>query len=105
MCGRDRLEIRRPLYPLGGTASIRFNGRPVRGDLRAIQHDLSEVRAAYRVSALCSRERPGIAVRWVRGLADGYGHVNYRSGSFTIKDGVLVNTSAEDSSEESFWYR
>jgi hypothetical protein len=104
-CGHDHLEFSRPLYPLGGLSSIRVNGRPIRGNLGQSAQELSEVRAAYRVSVLCSHDKTTMTLRWVRGLADGPGHAAYRAGALTIKGGTLISSTAEDANAEAFWYR
>ena len=104
-CGRQNLEFRRPIYPLGGFASVLVNGRPLRGPLGASISELSDVRAAYRISVLCSHDKQTMTLRWVRGLADGPGHAGYRAGALTIVGGALVGSTAEDANAETFWYR
>lgn len=102
-CGRNRLEIERPMRPLDSRPVIRLNGRAPRGDLAPLAAEFAEVGAAYRMSFDCSRNDT-VQLRWVRGLAGPSG-VRYRVGSAEFAGGALVRSTAEDATEEAFWYR
>ena len=104
-CGKDRLVVTRPLYPLGGKASLHINGQPVRGDLVKVENELSNVRAAYRISIECGQGGGPIYLRWVRGQSDGNGNISYRSGQVTVASGALTESVSEDSNAETFWFR
>ena len=104
-CGRQRLEVRRPIRPLDSGARLRFNGRMARGDVSALEADLGEAGAAYRLSFGCSRNGDTTYLRWVSGLAGQDGQVRYRAGSAEFRDGVLIRRHAEDAGEAAFWYR
>ena len=104
-CGRDALQLVRQMRPLHGPITIRLNGRVPRGDVSALSRELGEIRAAYRYAFRCAPEGGGISLQWVRGLADGRGHVNFRSGGARFDGGRLTSWGAEDSNEEAFWYR
>jgi hypothetical protein len=104
-CGRNNLEFNRPLYPLGGLPSLKANGRPVRGNLDPVIRELGDVRAAYRISVLCSHDKKTMTLRWVRGLADGPGHAAFRSGALTIKEATLIGSTAEEANAETFWFK
>jgi hypothetical protein len=104
-CGRQRLEVARPLYPLGSPARITINGRPVRGDVQTLQGELGELRAAYRMSVLCGADGRTMELRWIRGLADGQGQVRYRGGSAMFAGGALLEARSEDAGADAFWYR
>lgn len=102
-CGRNRLEIERPMRPLDRRPVIRLNGRAPRGDLAPLAAEFAEVGAAYRMSFSCS-QNDTVQLRWVKGLAGPSG-VRYRAGSAEFAGGALVHSSAEDTTEETFWYR
>lgn len=102
-CGRNRLEIERPMRPLDQPAAIRLNGRTPRGDLAPLAAEFAGVGAAYRMSFTCSRNDT-VQLRWVRGLSGPSG-VRYRAGSATFEGGALTRSTAEDATEETFWYR
>ena len=104
-CGKSELKIERSIRPLGLLPRILMNGKLIRGDSHQVERELSEIRAAYRFSFLCSQVGNDIQLRWVRGVADGGGNVSFRSGSASIRDGVMVSSTFEEASEESFWYR
>ncbi len=103
-CGRQRLEIRRPMRPLQTGSEVRLNGRAARGEVRPLELELGEVGAAYRLSFVCSRQG-AMLLGWVQGLAGEGGEVRYRSGSAEFRDGALVNSRAEEANAETFWYR
>lgn len=103
-CGRQSLDISRPMRPLDRRPQILLNGRAPRGDLQPLQVELSQGRAAYRLSFLCAPDE-GLQLRWVSGEADVQGQVRYRAGSATFRDGALIQVQAEDANEETFWYR
>ncbi|MGQ2991869.1 MAG: hypothetical protein ACT6RD_06335 [Brevundimonas sp.] len=102
-CGRNRLEIERPMRPLDQPAAIRLNGRAPRGDLAPLAAEFAEVGAAYRLSFSCS-QNDTVQLRWVRGLS-GRSGVRYRAGSAEFAGGALIRSTAEDTTEETFWYR
>ena len=104
-CGSERLEIGQPIYPAGQAPEIRINGQRARGDVRLLQQEVGERRAAYRFSLLCPQQGDRMHLRWVRGLADQHGHVAYRSGAATFQGGELISSHAEESNAETFWYR
>ena len=103
-CGRQRLEIRRPMRPLQSSAEVMLNGRAPQGDLRSLRQELSQVGAAYRMSFTCSQNE-AMQLRWVRGQLEPNGHVRYRAGSATFNEGSLQQSSAEEATAEAFWYR
>ena len=103
-CGRDELQILRPLYPLGNRPTLLINRQPAGGNLSDLIADLSEVRAAYRFSFLCSQSRTAMQLRWVRGLAY-QGRVTYRAGSANFRDGALTSSRSHEVNESTFWYR
>jgi hypothetical protein len=104
-CGRDELEVIRAVRPSGESTSIRFNGLPVRGEVGALAGDLSEARASYRFSFLCSKQGGIVFLRWVRGLADTRGEVAYRSGAASFRGGELIEARSESATQEAFWFR
>lgn len=104
-CGRDTLAVTRPLRPLQSRAEVLLNGRRPGGDLRALEDELSDNVAAYRMSFTCDRDDASIQMRWVSGQAGPSGQVRYRAGSAVFQDGSLVRSQAEDAMEEAFWYR
>ena len=91
------------MRPLDQPAAIRLNGRAPRGDLAPLAAEFAEVGAAYRLSFTCS-QNGAMQVRWVRGLSGPSG-VRYRAGSAEFSGGALVRSTAEDATEETFWYR
>lgn len=102
-CGRNRLEIERPMRPLDSRPVIRLNGRAPRGDLAPLAAEFAEVGAAYRLSFTCS-QNDTVQLRWVRGLS-GRSGVRYRAGSAEFAGGALLRSTADDANEETFWYR
>lgn len=82
-----------------------INGRTVPGDVSALEAELSEVRAAYRMSFHCSQNGETMQLRWVSGLSGQYGQVRYRAGSAEFTQGTLVRSGSEEANEETFWYR
>ncbi len=104
-CGRQRLEISRSMRPLETPPRVTINGRPARGDLQALQRDLGEVRAAYRMSFRCAAGLETLQLIWVSGLADEQDQVRYRAGSAMFQGGALLESRSEDATEETFWYR
>jgi len=104
-CGRQRLEITRSMRPLDTPLRVIINGRPVRGDLQALQQDLGEMRAAYRMSFKCGADSETLQLIWFRGLADEQDQVRYRAGSAMFQGGALLESRSEEATEESFWYR
>lgn len=103
-CGRQRLEVRRPMRPLESEPQVLLNGRTPRGDLRPLQQELGQVGAAYRMSFTCSRDG-AVQMRWVSGQMGPHGQVRYRAGSTIFREGALVRSRAEQATEETFWYR
>lgn len=103
-CGRQSLEVRRPMRPLQSSPEVLLNGRTPRGDLRPLEADLGQVGAAYRMSFTCS-QNDAIQLRWVSGQTGPHGHVRYRAGSAIFHDRSLVQSGAEEATEETFWYR
>jgi hypothetical protein len=104
-CGRQRLEMTRSMRPLETPPRVTINGRPVRGDVQALQQDLGEVRAAYRMSFRCGGDQDTLELIWFRGLADEHGQVHYRAGSAMFQGGALLESRSEEATEASFWYR
>ncbi|KPF75799.1 hypothetical protein IP78_13385 [Brevundimonas sp. AAP58] len=104
-CGDDRLELRRPRWPLPSSAVVRLNRRTPEGDLGLLERELSEPAAAYRFSVLCTPNNETLELRWVRGLADQQGQVAFRSGSAEFRDGTLIAVRSEEADSEAFWYR
>lgn len=104
-CGRQRLEVRRPMRPLQTGARVMLNGRAARGDLGALELELSEVGAAYRMSFHCSQDGETMQLRWVSGMVGERGQVRYRAGSAVFRQGALVRSGSEEANEETFWYR
>ncbi len=103
-CGRQRLEVSRPIRPLDRGARVRLNGRTVRGDVSALEAELGEARAAYRLSFLCAPLNATMQLMWVSGLAGQDGQVRYRAGSAEFRAGALIRSGAEEATEEAFWY-
>ena len=103
-CGRERLEVRRPMRPLQNRSEVLLNGHPPRGDLRRLEADLGEVAAVYRMSFTCSQD-DAIQLRWVSGQSGSQGQVRYRAGSAIFDGESLVRSEAEEATEETFWYR
>lgn len=103
-CGRQSLEIRRPMRPLQRGPQVLLNRRIPQGDLRPLEQELGQVGAAYRMSFSCSRN-DAVQLRWVSGYSGPDGHVRYRAGSAIFHDGSLTQSGAEDATEETFWYR
>lgn len=105
-CGNTKLELRRPMRPLGSRVIILINGGPTRGNTEPLEEEFGQVGAAYRFSFACSPQQPGaVDLHWVRGLVQERGRVAYRSGVAAFRDGALVHFSAGESSEDNFWYR
>jgi hypothetical protein len=104
-CGDDRLELRRPRWPLPSDPEVMLNGRTPEGDLGLLEQELGEPAAAYRFSVLCAPNDESLELRWVRGLADQQGQVAFRSGSAVFRDGALVAVRSEEAGAEAFWYR
>lgn len=103
-CGRQILEVRRPIRPLQSGPEVLLNGRTPRGDLRPLELELSRVGAAYRMSFTCS-QNDAMQLRWVSGRAGPNGSVRYRAGSAIFQDGSLVQSGAGEATEETFWFR
>lgn len=103
-CGRQGLEIRRPMRPLQSPPQVLLNGRAPQGDVRPLEAELGRVDAAYRMSFTCSRNE-AMQLRWVSGQTGPDGQVRYRAGSAVFHDGSLVRSAAEEATEEAFWYR
>lgn len=103
-CGRQRLEVRRPMRPPQSRPEVLLNGRAPRGDTRPLEQELSLVGAAYRISFTCS-QNDAMQLRWVSGYAGPNGNLRYRAGSATFHDGSLVQSGAEEATEETFWFR
>lgn len=104
-CGRRRLEVRRSMRPLERGSRVLINGRTVPGDVSSLEAELSEVRAAYRMSFRCSQNGETMQLNWVSGLAGQDGQVSYRVGSAEFSRGTLVRSGSEEANEETFWYR
>lgn len=92
-----------PVRPLEARPQVLINGRPARGNLRPLEADLSQAGAVYRMSFTCSQNQT-LQLRWVSGLAEG-GQIGYRAGSATFHEGGLVESTAADATQETFWYR
>jgi hypothetical protein len=103
-CGNQTVEVRQPVYPLGGRASLWVNGLPVHRNLGEAQQDLSDVRSAYRITVQCSRESRNIEVRWVRGRRDSHDHVSYRAGRITLSGSTVISFASENSNADTFWF-
>jgi hypothetical protein len=69
-CGRNRLEIRRPMRPLQRNPEVLLNGRTPQGDPGSLEAELGHVGAAYRLSFTCS-QNGAVQLRWVSGLGSG----------------------------------
>ncbi|WP_295195269.1 hypothetical protein [Brevundimonas nasdae] len=104
-CGRQRLEIRRPMRPHESSPQVLLNGHRPRGDVASLEAELGEVGAAYRMSFLCSPDGETIKFRWVSGLVQNGGQVDYRAGSAEFHLGAMARSSSGESNEETFWYR
>lgn len=104
-CGRQRLEVRRPMRPLQTGSRVLLNGRTARGDVSPLELELGEVGAAYRMSFRCSQDGETMQLSWVSGLAGERGQVRYRAGSAEFRQGALVRSLSEEATEETFWYR
>lgn len=104
-CGRQRLEVRKPMRPSQTGSRVLLNGRAAQGDVGPLELDLSEVGAAYRMSFHCSQNGETMQLRWVSGLVGESGQVRYRAGSAEFRHGALVRSRSEESNEETFWYR
>ena len=103
-CGRERLEIRRPMRPLQSRPEVLLNGQKPRGDLPPLEADLGQIGAVYRMSFTCSQD-DAIQLRWVSGQSGPQGQVRYRAGSAVFDGGSLVRSEAEEATEETFWHR
>jgi len=104
-CGRQQLEIRRPMRQRERSPQVLLNGHRPRGDVAPLESELGEVGAAYRMSFLCSPDGETMQFRWVSGLVQNGGQVDYGAGSAEFRRGALVRWSSEESNEETFWYR
>lgn len=104
-CVRQRLEIRRPMRPLESSPQVLLNGHRPRGDVAPLEVALGEVGAAYRMSFLCSPDGQTLQFRWVSGLVQNDGQVQYRAGSAEFHRGGLVRSASGEANEETFWYR
>ena len=104
-CGRQRLEVRRPMRPLQTGSRVLLNGRTPRGDVSPLELELGEVGAAYRMSVQCSQNGETMQLSWVSGLVGEGGQVRYRAGSAEFRRGALVRSLSEEADEETFWYR
>lgn len=103
-CGRQSLEVRRPLRPLESSPEVLLNGRTPQGVVRPLEQELGQIGAAYRMSFTCSQD-DAIELRWVSGHAGPHGNVRYRAGSAIFHDESLIRSGAEAATEEAFWYR
>ena len=103
-CGQQRLEISRPMRPLHTGSRVLLNGQTARGDVSALESELSE-NAAYRMSFLCSQNGETMQLRWVSGLVGERGQVRYRAGSAEFSQGALIRSLAAEANQEAFWYR
>ncbi|TAJ57388.1 MAG: hypothetical protein EPO49_12230 [Brevundimonas sp.] len=104
-CGRQRLEVRRPMRPLQTGSRVLLNGRAARGDVSPLELELGEAGAAYRMSFGCSQNGETMQLSWVSGLVGEHGQVRYRAGSAEFRQGALVRSLSEEANEETFWYR
>lgn len=104
-CGRQRLEVRKPMRPLQTGSRVLLNGRAARGDVGPLELELSEVGAAYRMSFRCSQNGETMQLNWVSGLVGERGQVRYRAGSAEFRQGALVRSLSGEANEETFWYR
>lgn len=107
-CGNQTLAVRAygARLPRERKPGVLINEQPVGGDnLESLIEDLSEPRAAYRLSFLCAPDKDSISLRIVRGTADRDGNVSYLAGSATFEDGKLVGYRSEPANAETFWYR
>ena len=104
-CGRQRLEVRRPMRPLQTGSRVLLNGRAARGDVSPRELELGEAGAAYRMSFGCSQNGETMQLSWVSGLVGEHGQVRYRAGSAEFRQGALVRSLSEEANEETFWYR
>lgn len=102
-CGSQVLEIVRPIRPVDASPRLLINGAPVRGNTHALEQELHALGAAYRFQMLCGGRV--MQLRWVRGLFDGRGHVNYRVGSAEFRSGIMLISRSEEATETAFWYR
>lgn len=103
-CGRQHLEVRKTIRPRESRPEVLLNGRPPRGDLRSLEQELGQAGAAYRMSFTCAQSG-AIGLLWVSGYKAPHSPVRYRAGSAHFQDGSLVRSSAEESTEETYWYR
>lgn len=104
-CGRQDLEIRRPMRPLQSPPEVLLSGRRPQGDLSTLEAELSQAGAAYRMAFTCSQNNETMQLRWVSGLPGERGQIRYRAGSAMFREGSLVESRAEESTAETFWYR
>lgn len=114
-CGTERLRVAnygaRMPYP-GAGPIITSNGRPVRGpQIEALRRDLSNQRAAYRLTGQCLPDREGIWFRIYRGEMTYPGERPpglrvFHSGAAIIRRGRIERyRGLEATTEENFWFR
>ncbi|HEX8191463.1 MAG TPA: hypothetical protein VF552_01050, partial [Allosphingosinicella sp.] len=114
-CGADRLRIRgygAKLPGRRGGPTIEANGAQIGGSLAdALRRDLSNQRAAYRLTGQCLPANGGISLSIYSGEMT-YpgerppGRMEYHAGMATVSRGrIAVYSGLEASNEETFWFR
>jgi hypothetical protein len=114
-CGSDRLRIvgYGALLPYPGRGpEIASNGRPVRGEQAAgLRRDLSNRRAAYRLTGQCLPGGGGIWLRFYAGemtypIEGAEGRMRYQAGAATIRRGRIVDYQPlQPATERTYWFR